>query len=95
MSSAQIKQTGQDQSLEELKENIVLYHSGNTSGVRHLTRPSMDETLCGNVDVDYNQSGEINRTKVTEFKGRGRVLGRLCKICERALSDLEKECDKA
>lgn len=89
MKRIQTQQETQGRGPEEIRENLLLYHSGNTSGVRHLARPNGDMTLCGKVGLDYNQHGEINQTKCSEFKGRSRVLGRLCSICETELEELE------
>lgn len=72
-------------------DSVLLYHSGNTRGVRHLAVPGDGKTLCRKVDLDYNSKGDLNSTKVSGFKGRDRVLGDLCSVCEKRF---EKIVDK-
>jgi len=69
-------------------DDLIIYHAGNTSGVRHLARPSDGESLCGKVDLDYNREGLVKGTKSSEFKGCDRVLGSVCSLCENVLQEI-------
>jgi len=71
--------------------DLIIYHAGNTSGVRHLARPSDGESLCGKVELDYNREGFVKGTKSSEFKGCDRVLGSVCSLCENVLQEIKGE----
>ena len=70
--------------------DVVLYHgaahssrqSGNT---KHLAREGDETSICGHVNLQYNQKGDIHGNKSSPYRGPDRVLGNLCTKCQRRL----------
>lgn len=63
-------------------KQVMLYSGRYTTN--HLVEEGAEKTFCDSVDVEYNNKGEIKKTKSFKFKGRDRMLGSICTHCERA-----------
>lgn len=73
------------------RDDVVLYlgsaNSRRNGRTKHLAREGDKTTLCGHVNLSYNQKGEINGNKKSPYRGPDRVLGSLCSICQREIQE--------